>query len=83
MFKKVTNVSAVTKTLFSPASNLLDLASSNLEGAYDALVEDRLKSTRRNNRVRLPRNLMKCFKILLHGCGGATSPASHNKFFDA
>ena len=55
VFKKVTNVSAVTKTLFSPASNLLDLASSNLEGAYDALVEDRLKSSRRNNRVRLPR----------------------------
>ena len=55
VFKKVTNVSAVTRTLFSPASNLLDIASSNLEGAYDTLVEDRLKSSRKKDRVRLPR----------------------------
>ena len=55
VFKKVTGVSAVTKTLFSPASNLFDYASGNLEGVYDNLVEDRLKSNRKNVRVRLPR----------------------------
>jgi hypothetical protein len=55
VFKKVTGVSAVTKTLFNPASKLFDFASGNLEGVYDNLVEDRLKSNRRNTRVRLPR----------------------------
>ena len=55
MVKSVTGVSAVTRTVFGPATKLLDWGSDNLDSAYKTLVDNAQKSGRRDTRVRLPR----------------------------
>jgi hypothetical protein len=55
VLKKITGVTAVTRTLFSPATQLLDFSSRKLGTAYDTLVENASKHKRKNTRARLPR----------------------------